>query len=146
MTLTGTGGQVAIAVRAELEPRRDEMIEALQRLVEIESPSDDRAALDRFADALLELFADFGPISTTETPRGRHLLLSIDGAAEAQPALALCHYDTVWPLGTLGRIPFSVDAVGVARGPGCFDMKAGIVLLRFALEALRRQGTAMKRP
>ncbi len=64
----------------------------------------------------------------------------------ARPALVLCHYDTVWPLGTLETIPFSVDREGVARGPGCFDMKGGMVLLWFALEQLRRQGPAPRRP
>jgi glutamate carboxypeptidase len=52
----------------------------------------------------------------------------------------LCHYDTVWPLGTLERIPFSIDSEGIVRGPGCFDMKGGIVVLYFALEALRSRG------
>jgi glutamate carboxypeptidase len=52
----------------------------------------------------------------------------------------------VWPLGTLEQIPFSVDADGVARGPGCFDMKAGIVVLRFALEGLQAAGQQLRRP
>jgi glutamate carboxypeptidase len=59
--------------------------------------------------------------------------------------VALCHYDTVWPKGTLQRIPFSVDADGVARGPGCFDMKGGIVTLYFALHALRDRGLRPRR-
>jgi glutamate carboxypeptidase len=52
----------------------------------------------------------------------------------------------VWPLGTLERIPFNVDAQGTARGPGCFDMKGGIVVLYFALQALREAGHALRRP
>jgi glutamate carboxypeptidase len=135
MTATA-GGEVAVAVRAELEPRREEMIELLKRLVEIESPSDDRAALDRFAAELASLFGRFGPIQTIETARGRHLQLQIDGGG-GEHAVVLCHYDTVWPLGTLEQIPFSVDAEGVARGPGCFDMKSGIVLLYFALQQVK---------
>jgi glutamate carboxypeptidase len=118
------------------------MIDALRRLVEIESPSDDRAALDRFAAALVELFSEFGQIATHETPRGRHLSLSVDG--DMPHAVVLCHYDTVWPLGTLDRIPFSVND-GIARGPGCFDMKSGMVLLYFALQALRDQGVRPRR-
>ena len=67
--------------------------------------------------------------------------MTLDGQDGAdQHAVALCHYDTVWSLGTLQRIPFSVDAEGVARGPGCFDMKGGIVVLYFALLALRAHG------
>jgi glutamate carboxypeptidase len=128
--------QVATAVRAELEPRRDEMIEVLRRLVEIESPSDDRAALDRFASALVALFGDFGSLSIVEAARGQHLYLEVEGVEATPHAVALCHYDTVWPLGTLEKIPFSVQD-GVARGPGCFDMKSGIVLLYFALQRVR---------
>jgi glutamate carboxypeptidase len=135
------GAELSAALRPELEPRRQEMVELLGRLVSIESPSDDRASLDRFAAELESLFGEFGPverIEPDEPERGRHLRLRIEGQDAAdQHAVALCHYDTVWPLGTLQRIPFSVDADGVARGPGCFDMKGGIVELYFALQALR---------
>jgi hypothetical protein len=57
-----TGADVAPIVRADLEPRRQEMIDLLGRLVKIESPSDDRAGLDRYAATLAELFGEFGPI------------------------------------------------------------------------------------
>ena len=144
-----TGADLAPTVRAELEPRRQEMVDLLGRLVRIESPSDDRAGLDRFADQLEELFGDLGSIERIDpanAERGRHLRLTVDGAdAAAAHAVALCHYDTVWSTGTLERIPFSVDAEGVARGPGCFDMKGGIVVLYFALQALRARGLRPQR-
>src|SRR5260370_4237300 len=147
-----TGAELAAAVRAELEPRRQEMIDLLGRLVAIESPSDDRAGLDRFADELEALFGAFGPIERLDPgdpQRGRHLRLTVDRAAapDGQPrAVALCHYDTVWATGPPQRIPFSVDADGVARGPGCFDMKGGMVVLYYALQALRARGLAPARP
>ena len=50
--------------------------------------------------------------------------------------LLLGHVDTVWPLGTLGSRPWSVED-GVARGPGVFDMKAGVVQILFALRTVR---------
>jgi len=146
-----TGAQVAAAVRAELEPRRQEMIDLLGRLVRIESPSDDRAGLDRFADELESLFGAFGPIQRLDPgdpQRGRHLRLTVDPAADSDGqahAVALCHYDTVWSTGTLERIPFSVDAQGVARGPGCFDMKGGMVVLYYALQVLRARGLGPQR-
>jgi glutamate carboxypeptidase len=136
-----SGAELSAALRPELEPRRQEMVDLLGRLVSIQSPSDDRPSLDRFALELETLFGDFGEIERIEPDdpeRGRHLRLVVDGQDGAgEHAVALCHYDTVWPLGTLQRIPFSVDADGVARGPGCFDMKGGIVELYFALKALR---------
>ena len=141
------GGQVAASVRDALEARRQEMVDLLRRLVEIESPSDDRPSLDRCASAIQELFGEFGVFSKLDGPRGSNLRLEVQGVeADAQHAVALCHYDTVWPLGTLASIPFRVDAQGVARGPGCFDMKAGMVLLHVALSALRDRGLRPRRP
>lgn len=113
------------------------MVDLLGRLVTIESPSDDRAALDRMAAELSALFGQFGSIESADGGRGLNLSLGVTGSDASQAhAVALCHYDTVWPLGTLARIPFSVDAENVARGPGCFDMKAGIVVLYYALQSL----------
>jgi glutamate carboxypeptidase len=135
---------LAAELRPELEPRRQEMVDLLGRLVSIESPSDDSESLHRFASSLDELFREFGEIERFEptgSQRGPHLRLTVDGAnGSSGHAVALCHYDTVWPKGTLGRIPFNVDAEGVARGPGCFDMKGGIVVLYFALKNLRARG------
>jgi glutamate carboxypeptidase len=118
------------------------MVDLLGRLVNIESPSDDAAGLERFAATLEALFAEFGPIERL----GPHVRLTVAGEDDSLPhALALCHFDTVWSPGTLGRIPFSVDGEGVARGPGCFDMKGGIVVLYFALDALRARGARPRR-
>jgi glutamate carboxypeptidase len=132
-----SGGEVARAVRAYLEPKRGEMVDFLKQLVEIETPSDHPEGLQRFANALEEVFGDL-------QRHGTHRELRIPGR-EHQPAVALCHCDTVWPLGTLDQIPFSVED-GIARGPGCFDMKAGIVVLRFALAGLQATGQELNRP
>jgi glutamate carboxypeptidase len=135
------GAELTPQVRSELEPRRQEIVDLLGRLVSTESPSDDPAALDHMASLLASLFAEFGPIERL----GTHLRLTVESTTPDPHAVALCHYDTVWPLGTIKRIPFSVDADGVARGPGCFDMKGGIVELYFALQALRAHGLQPKR-
>ena len=144
-----TADELAAEVRASLEPRRSEMVELLGRLVQIESPSDDPAGLARLADEIASLFEAFGTIeqlAPNGVERGPHLRASVEGADSGAPkAVALCHFDTVWPKGTLERIPFSVDADGVARGPGCFDMKGGIVGLYFALKALRERGLQPRR-
>src|SRR5205823_7441716 len=137
-----SGVELAPALRGELEPRRAEMVALLRRLVEIESPSDDPAGLDAFAAELRSLFGELGSL---EALPGRNLRLAVDGHSDGEHAVALCHYDTVWSKGTLQKIPFSVDAGGVARGPGCFDMKGGIVELYFALQALRARGLRPKR-
>jgi glutamate carboxypeptidase len=141
------GAELTAGLRPELEPQRQAMVDLLGQLVSLESPSDDRPSLDRFAAELESLFGEFGPIERIvpgDAERGPHLRLTIEGK-DHQQAVALCHYDTVWSLGTLQRIPFSVDADGVARGPGCFDMKGGIVVLYFALRALRDRNLQLAR-
>jgi glutamate carboxypeptidase len=121
------------------------MVELLGRLVRIESPSDDAVGLEAFVCELERLFGELGTIESIPAPEhGRHLRLTVDGA-ETPHAVVLCHYDTVWSKGTLERIPFHVDASGVARGPGCFDMKGGIVALYFALQALKARGLRPRR-
>jgi glutamate carboxypeptidase len=56
------------------------------------------------------------------------------GAAPTKVVL-IGHLDTVWPLGTLAELPFDVRD-GIARGPGSFDMKSGLVMALHALAAL----------
>ena len=113
------------------------MLEALRRLVEAESPSTDKARCDRCADAVADLFRAVagGQARRHGQPaRGDHLEFRFGEGTE--PILILCHYDTVWDAGTLGRLPFRVDGDRVT-GPGSYDMKAGIVQTAFALAAAR---------
>lgn len=148
-------------MRDRLEPRVLEMVDVLSELVGIESASDDRPGLDQMADRLDERFGRFGPIVRHRTGPGgaSHLVLTVPGggqtAARAEPeagagavphTAVLCHYDTVWERGTLDRLPFTVDEHGVARGPGCVDMKGGITLLHFALGELLALGVPPRRP
>jgi glutamate carboxypeptidase len=111
----------------------------LRELVEVESPSEDKAAVDRagtlvagWAEALggkvkrhkQKAFGDvlelrFGP---ARSKRGRVLLLG--------------HLDTVWPMGTLAKMPWR-EAEGKLWGPGVLDMKAGVVMGLEAVSALR---------
>ena len=82
-------------------------------------------------------------------PRGgrqRPARWAAPGAVDARaPVLVLGHFDTVWPRGTLAVQPFRLEE-GRAYGPGSFDMKAGLVLLEFAVAAIRAQGRALRRP
>jgi glutamate carboxypeptidase len=103
------------------------MVEALRRLVEAESFSSDPEAVARCAAVIGELCRDL--LGSEPEPRDRHLLWRRAGD---RPVLLLCHFDTVWPTGTLEEFPFTVED-GVARGPGAFDMKAGIVQALYAV-------------
>lgn len=142
--LARAGGEVATQVRERLETARGDMVGLLEDLVSIESSSDDPDGLRRMADRLHGLFEPLGEVvrhrMTSAGPD--HLLMTVAGAdrAPAPHVVVLGHYDTVWPRGTLDRMPFAVDEHGIATGPGCFDMKGGLVLLYFALREMQALG------
>jgi len=66
------------------------------------------------------------------------------GAAIQKPILLLCHMDTVFPLGTLEKMPYR-EADGKIYGPGVLDMKSGIVISLAAIEAVQKSG-GLNRP
>jgi glutamate carboxypeptidase len=105
------------------------MLGALRRLVEAESFSEDPEGVSRCAAVIDELCREV--LGSPPEPRGVHLAWTRPGD---RPVLLLCHFDTVWPPGTLETFPFTVQD-GIARGPGAFDMKAGIVQ---AIHAVRQ--------
>ncbi len=111
----------------------------LRRLVEVESPSDDPAALRASAAAVAELL-DTRLGGETEVGADGRVTWTNAPDVEA-PLLLLGHHDTVWPLGTLERLPFAVANARVT-GPGVFDMKGGIVVAVHALAALAAEGAA----
>ncbi|WP_263411131.1 M20 family metallopeptidase [Terriglobus tenax] len=107
-----------------------------QALVSIESPSDDKAAVDRCADVLLELASDLAPRIKRHKQKqyGDILELRFGPRRRSQkPIVLLGHLDTVWPVGTLETMPWRQTATHL-YGPGVLDMKLGVVM---ALEALR---------
>jgi glutamate carboxypeptidase len=126
-----------------LEQQQSAMLEVLRRMVEIESPSDNKAAVDQLGKALAAEFAGAGAKTKlhSEAGVGNHLQAWFPGAPNKKPILLLGHFDTVWPLGTLNSMPFRVEG-GRAFGPGIYDMKAGITMMLFALRALRSTGAA----
>jgi glutamate carboxypeptidase len=112
-----------------------QMLADLETLVRCESPSADLDAVATSADVVTELgTARLGVRPERITIEGRTHLRWRLGAGPAR-VLLLGHHDTVWPIGSLGRHPFVVE-YGVVRGPGCFDMKAGLVMAFHAVAAL----------
>jgi glutamate carboxypeptidase len=117
--------------------RQEAMIGVIRRLVEQESPSFDKAAVDRLGDLLAAEFTRAGSRVRMHRARhfGDHLQADFPGA-RGRPVLLLGHFDTVWELGTLASMPFRAGG-GRLWGPGVLDMKAGIAQMLFAIEALR---------
>lgn len=123
------------ALLDELRTRTATMVEDLGRLVSVESPTADVGAVTACADEVEALGTQLlgqAPARVQVEGRRPHLHWSFPGASRI---VLVGHFDTVWPTGTLARWPFSVDG-DVATGPGCFDMKAGIVQLLHAVQAL----------
>ena len=110
----------------------------LEALVVRESPSDDASAVTALAHHIVERLraADVHAEARPCPPRGDAVLATV-GEGAGGPLL-LGHHDTVWPRGTLAEIPFRVED-GRVRGPGVFDMKAGIAVAMAVLADLARR-------
>jgi glutamate carboxypeptidase len=122
----------------------------LRELVEIESPSDDRAAVNRAADCVIEWARELGGESVRH-PGGAFgdvVELRFGAGGNRKPVLILGHLDTVYPMGTLATMPWremeAEDGVRL-QGPGVVDMKAGVVMALEAIAALREL-SAVNRP
>ena len=127
-----------------LTPQLPEMLSALRKFVVTESPSLEKAAVDRCCAVVAKAWRglrDANVERVGQKHRGDHLRITwTPSSAKSRPAdqlLVLGHYDTVYASGTLSKMPFRVSA-GKAYGPGTFDMKAGIVQALFAAESLKR--------
>ena len=148
-TSTTTSGP-AIAWHDRLQyfqAKRDAMVQTIRELVEIESPSDNKQAADHLGALLAEKFEAQG--ATTRRHRthdfGDHLQFDFSGRDKTKPVLLLGHFDTVYPLGTLETMLCGV-AGDRLHGPGALDMKSGIALMLYAIEALKTWHGHLPRP
>lgn len=137
------------AILAWLRERTGEITALLERLVAAESPSltpeAHREAFEILAGELDELGFELERVPGIEV--GNHLLARPrprewkEARADGQTQLLLGHVDTVWPLGTIERMPLRTEE-GRLHGPGAFDMKGGLAQMLFALRALRERDLA----
>lgn len=133
------------------EERRERMVQTIRELVEIESPSDDKLAVDGIAGFLARKFEALGGKTTFHRSQEFGDSLQIDffgertGESNRKPVLLLGHYDTVYPLGTLAQMPCICEGDHL-RGPGVLDMKSGIGLMLHAIEALQAWHDGLPRP
>ncbi|MFZ4816098.1 MAG: M20/M25/M40 family metallo-hydrolase, partial [Phototrophicaceae bacterium] len=129
-------------------PRTDEMVTLLTALVEHESFSAEKAAVDRLGDFITQTVQTLNPSSISRIPLeavGDIRIAKWNEGASGKPIVVLMHMDTVWPLGTLAERPVSI-ADGVFTAPGAVDMKGGIVVALSAIKGLIDQNELPKRP
>ena len=114
----------------------------LRELVEAESPSEDKAAVDRAGELVVRWAEELGGKVKRHRQKGFGDVLEVRfGPARSAKGrvLLLGHLDTVWPMGTLAKMPWR-EAEGKLWGPGVVDMKAGVVMALEAVAALKALG------
>jgi len=137
------------ALLAGARRKESALVGLIQKLVRIESPSDDKSAVDAcvglvaaHARALggrvkLHRQRNFGDV--LESRFGPRSPKTAATSGSANKILILGHLDTVWPLGTLKTMPCRL-ADGRLWGPGTLDMKAGVAMALTAIEMLAEAG------
>jgi glutamate carboxypeptidase len=133
----------APAVLDWLQARQGDMLALLETLVNSDSPSRDKAAVDATGEILKRFFAEHDIPVTTEPDdtygEAIHAAVPLPGANETKPILLMGHRDTVFPPGEATRRPFRIED-GRAYGPGVADMKAGLVINAFVLAGFKAVG------
>lgn len=126
----------------DVRARQDSLLALLGEIVRRESPSLDKPAVDELAGYLQQRCRDLGA-AVEVYPQERYGDLTVAswaGRDEGQrPLLVMTHIDTVWPIGTIERLPFRIED-GIARGPGVFDMKASVAMMLEAIRLIQDKG------
>ena len=133
---------LANELQTYLQGQQPAMLALLRQLVLAESPSSVPAAQGAVQALLRPPLQALGfRVDLIPGTQSGGMLLARPGDAPTQTPgqLLLGHCDTVWPLGTLAHMPLAQEG-NQLRGPGVFDMKAGLVQMLFALQALRELG------
>lgn len=122
------------------QQRHEQTLENLKRLVELESPSSDKAAVDRLIDHLQgEIESRGGAVDRRKQPEFGDVLVARFGSGDQKPLLVMTHVDTVWPVGTIELLPWRIEG-NHAFGPGIFDMKASAAMMLTALDIINELG------
>jgi glutamate carboxypeptidase len=124
---------------AQAQRREPRLVDRLRSLVEIESPSSNKEAVDR----ALTLFAEWAQAAggTVRRHKHRHYGDSLEvrfrgSSSREKPILLLGHLDTVWDHGTIVHMPWKATK-DIIAGPGVLDMKSGVMMALTAVEMLQ---------
>jgi len=128
--------------------QQSQIVDTVRQLVEIESPSDVKQAVDRVGTVIASRFSELGGRVQVHLAEkfGNHLQIDFAMPRGRRPVLLLGHMDTVYPIGTISKMPCRVSK-GRLTGPGVLDMKGGIALAFHVIEAMLRWGSGrLSRP
>lgn len=125
-----------------LYTQEENMLAFLEEMVKAESPSRDRYTQEPVMGLLIQKLQEVGykVIRVPGRKTGGYLYAvpkNRDRAKELQ--MMIGHCDTVWPIGTLEKMPVKQEN-GQMRGPGVYDMKAGLTQMLFTLQGMQELG------
>jgi len=108
------------------------MLSALEKLVRLESPTEDLVACRAVIELASQIALDvLGTPAQIREVNGRPVFW---WGAQNPDVIVLAHLDTVWPKGSFQSL-WSIKE-NVASGPGIFDMKAGFIQALFAMKGI----------
>lgn len=129
----------ALALLRQVETGMEWIQSQLQQLVLQESPSDDKTAVNGAIKLVEQLALSLGGRVKRHKQKGFGDIVELrfgPRRSSQKPLLLLGHLDTVWPVGTLAKMPWREEK-GRYWGPGVLDMKAGIIMALAAIKALQ---------
>jgi glutamate carboxypeptidase len=132
------------ALLAGARRKQSALLQFARALVQAESPSDNKAAVDACGALVIDRAQSLGGRVKVHRQRVHGDVIEAHFGPRARvtspkPLLVLGHIDTVWPIGTLKSMPCRM-AEGRLWGPGTLDMKVGVAMVFTALEMLAEAG------
>ncbi len=135
--------EVYTQIKQYIDDHREEMLELWRTIVNIDSGSRNKAGVDQVC-AVLRREMEAAGIGTRVIPMEQAGDILIGewnfAVSDRKPLVFIGHMDTVFPDGTAAANPFRIDENGNAHGPGCLDMKPGLVIGLYAVKALQAIG------
>ncbi len=126
------------------------ILDLIRELVVRETTSREESRLNEIARFIAGQLAALDPEMTLIHQAGYGTNLrarfNFNHPATSSNVLVIGHLDTVWPIGTIERLPFRMTPDGCAHGPGIFDMKSGIAIAIEALRAIKSLNLTTRRP
>jgi len=129
-------------ILSHIQQQQPALIDLLQHMVDTDSPSAQPDSHRLIRSVLSDELQQVGfRVTTLSCNNSHHHIYARPKERQKDKPIQLLigHYDTVWPLGTANHRPFTVDE-NIARGPGVFDMKGGLVQIIFALKTINELG------